>query len=203
MSIALDGTDQLPQGLPQFRVATSADGQFTDRLKVKFTLARIHGLDLACYTHLENISGDPNLTVEIIQRSLKRAEKLLGRLPPELHIQMDNCFRENKNSCVLNYLGSLCERGLFPKGAHISFLPIGHTHNEMDQVASRISVPVRRKDIHSRLDLHKLLRTCYPYVRIVFLTQIADTKGWLNPGLNVNWTNSKFSRVVNVSKHQF
>jgi hypothetical protein len=125
LSIAMDGTDQLPRGLPQFSVDTHDDANANDRIKFKFTLARIHGLDLCCYDHLENIQGDPNLTIEILQRTLKRAEKLLGKLPPQLHIQVDNCFRENKNSYVVNWLATLTERGLFPNGIFLSFLPQG------------------------------------------------------------------------------
>jgi hypothetical protein len=136
LSIAIDGTDQLPKGLPQFSVDTSDEANKTDRIQVKFVLARVHGLATTCYDHGENIAGDPNLTIEIVQRSLKIAEKRLGKLPPELYIQLDNCFRENKNSYLMNYLGTLCERGLFPGGVYVSFLPKGHTHNEMDQVAA-------------------------------------------------------------------
>jgi hypothetical protein len=72
LSIAIDGTDQLPNGLPQFRQATSADGPAHHRLHVKFTLARTHNLrQTTAYAHLENIAGDPNLTIEVIQRQLK------------------------------------------------------------------------------------------------------------------------------------
>jgi hypothetical protein len=65
LSIAMDGTDQLPKGLPQFSVDTSSEARFTERLKVKFTIVKIHGLETRCYDHLENIAGDPNLTIEV------------------------------------------------------------------------------------------------------------------------------------------
>jgi hypothetical protein len=61
---------------------------------------------------MENIAGDPNLTIEVIQRELKKTEEALGMLPPTLAIQLDNCFRENKNSYVINYCGWLAERGM-------------------------------------------------------------------------------------------
>ena len=146
------------------------------RLHCKFTLARIHNLrETTAYAHLENIAGDPNLTIEVIQRELKRTEAELGMLPPALAIQLDNCFRENKNSYIINFCGWMVERGtrapcaivycgmsclvlgavgLFAGGIFISFLPKGHTHNEMDQCASLISIAVRRKDIHTRQQLH-------------------------------------------------
>jgi hypothetical protein len=203
LSIAIDGTDQLPKGLPQFSRDTSSDAPYTDRIAIKFTIARVHGLGTTCYDHGENIACDPNLTIEIVQRSLKLAEGHLGRLPPELYLQMDNCFRENKNSALFNWLGTLCERGLFPKGVFISFLPKGHTHNEVDQVASRLSVAVRRKNIATRPELYSILKHCFQGVEVVRLTQVADMKSYLNPNGNPNWTQTPFTRVVNINGFRY
>ena len=75
------------------------------------------------------------------------AEKISGELPPVLYLQLDNCWRENKNNVLMNWCASLVERGLFPGGIEIGFLPVGHTHNEVDQIASRISIALRRRDI--------------------------------------------------------
>ena len=221
-----------------------ADGPAHHRLHVKFTLARCHNLkDTTAYAHMENIAGDPNLTVEVIQRELKRVEKELGKLPPALAIQLDNCFRENKNSYVINYCGWLVERGaesafvlvdfasmclqimlntstrkivysspgvcaagLFPGGIFISFLPKGHTHNEMDQCASRISVAVRRKDIHTREQLYEAIEESCENLRVEQVDRVADTKSFLNPGVNSSghWTAaSPWKRVNNVSAHRF
>ena len=36
----------------------------------------------------------------------------MGKLPPVLCLQLDNCFRENKNSYVVNFVGWLTERGI-------------------------------------------------------------------------------------------
>ncbi len=203
LSFAIDGTDQLPKGLPQFRVATAEDNRATSRMMVKFTLGRIHGLDTTCYEHAENIAGDPNLTVEVLQRMLKKSEQLLGKLPPELHIQLDNCFRENKNSYVVNWLGTLAERGLFPKGIYVSFLPVGHTHNEMDQVASRISIALRRKTICTRGEMYELLKKTVSNLSVERLVLVANTKKWLNPEGNPEWTGTKFYRIHGVSDHRF
>lgn len=46
------------------------------------------------------------------------------------------------------YIAWLVERGVFKK-IEVSFLPVGHTHNEPDQVASRYSVACRKRDIHT------------------------------------------------------
>ena len=39
----------------------------------------------------------------------------LGQLPPTLYLQMDNCWRENKNRYVLCFLALLVELGIFKK----------------------------------------------------------------------------------------
>ena len=41
------------------------------------------------------------------------------------------------------------ERGAFDS-IEVSFLPVGHTHNEPDQVASRCSICCRTRDIPTR-----------------------------------------------------
>lgn len=39
----------------------------------------------------------------------------MGFLPPNLYLQMDNCFHENKNECVISFLCILVEMGIFEK----------------------------------------------------------------------------------------
>jgi hypothetical protein len=112
LSIAMDGTDQLPNGLPQFAQPRSGDANANHRFRLKFTLLRVHNTQTTyAFSHAENILGDPNLTIETLQRSFKAVERDLGKLPPKLHIQVDNCSRENKNSIVLNWFATLQERG--------------------------------------------------------------------------------------------
>jgi len=182
LSIALDGTAQLPRGLPQFATTVHGDEKSLNRLHHHFTLAVVHGMGTRCYITRDNIASDPNLTVECLQRTLMWAEgQRGGSLPGRLYIQVDNCWRENKNSVVLNWLSSLVERGLFPDGIYLSFLPVGHTHNEVDQVASRISIAVRDRDIHTPEELVKCLREAFDDMDIEVVQHVADTKQFLNP----------------------
>lgn len=139
----------------------------------------------------------------MLQRTLKRSEVLLGRLPPTLYLQLDNCFRENKNSSLANWCALLTERGLFPGGIHISFLPKGHTHNECDQVASRLSIAVRRKSILTRSDLYDVMKKCFKRVELESLDYVADNKKFINPTESVNWTGSPFHMIHHISKHRF
>ena len=145
MYIALDGSDQLNNGVPQFRSKTSKDTA-RQGLKHHVEIAQVAGSPEQVYTFVtqEDIRGDPNLTVECIQRILKKEERRRGgALPKELCLQLDNCWRENKNSYTLAYLASLVERGIFDV-IYLSFLPVGHTNFVPDRIASRIAVAVKK-----------------------------------------------------------
>jgi hypothetical protein len=138
-----DGTAQLPNGVPQFAQALHGQEQAHNRLHHHLTLTMVHGMGTKCYITRDNIASDPNLTIECLQRTLDWVESVRGELPPMLYLQLDNCWRENKNNMLINWLASLVERGLFPGGIELGFLFVGHTHNEVDQIASRISIALR------------------------------------------------------------
>ena len=171
----------------------------------KMALVEAHGHGVWCYDHLENIAQDPNLTIECLQRTFKKVEANLGRLPDHLFIQMDNCWRENKNNALVHWLVihtdlatpvtpkphttslstpqvSLVDRGLFPGGIEMCFLPKGHTHNEMDQHASRISVGVRKRDVFNRDQLVERVQSAFRGLETERISLVANTKQWLNKG---------------------
>jgi hypothetical protein len=50
-----------------------------------------------------------------------------------IFLQLDNCGGENKNWNVLRFLSTLVELGRV-KAFHVNFLPVGHTHIDIDQV---------------------------------------------------------------------
>src|SRR3569623_2086145 len=85
-----------------------------------------------------DVANGPDESIECLQRTLKKEEERRGgKLPNTLFLQLDNCFRENKNTYMLGYLGWLIERGVFNR-IYLNFHPVGHTH-KCDQCASRIS----------------------------------------------------------------
>ena len=203
LSMAQDGTSQLPNGVPQFSQALHGQEQANNRLHHHLTLTMVHGMGTKCYITRDNVFSDPNLTIECLQRTLDWVESVRGGLPPMLYLQLDNCWRENKNNTLLNWLASLVERGLFPGGIELGFLPVGHTHNEVDQIASRISIALRRRDIHTPAQLVALLKECSVGLDVELVRKVADTKSFLNPGLNYSWTNSRFKRHANISVYRY
>ena len=106
----------------------------------------------------EDILGDPNLTIECLNRVFKREEEQRPNgLPETLYLELDNCFRENKNTFTFAFLVWIIERGVF-KEIFVSFLPVGHTHFDPDQFASCISVAVKDIDVTTIQQYVKMLR---------------------------------------------
>ena len=52
------------------------------------------------------------------------AERRGGSLPPVLFLQLDNCWRENKNTTMFGYVHWLVENKFVQK-VEIGFLPVG------------------------------------------------------------------------------
>ena len=108
--IILDGMDQMklmiPKLLSQMKVFSSAW-----RLKTHLTGVMNHGREVIGYLDLMQWPHDSNLTINIILRVLLR----MDTIPDSLYLQMDNCWRENKNQYVLVFLGVLVKLNIFKK----------------------------------------------------------------------------------------
>ena len=140
------------------------------------------------------------MTIHALQKTLEQVEANDGFLPPTLFLQLDNCFRENKNSYLLAYLAWLVERRVFD-AIYLSFLPVGHTHNECDQCASCFGLACRHNDITSLSDLISLFRqSFYPEPVVEYISEVADVKRMMNPDLSHHFgTTSHIKQCTNVS----
>ena len=123
--------------------------------KAKYHLIGViaHGIGSWVYTMSDKWKSDANVTIEVLQRVLTAIEQQRGGLPSTLYVQMDNCGRENKNQWVLAYLSWLVQRGVF-ETIELSFLPVGHTHEDIDQLFSRLAVYLRSHDAIDRTMLY-------------------------------------------------
>ena len=193
----------MPQGLPQFTTKTHGEDGTNKRIDYHFTVTMVHGQKTHCYVTPENTYSDPNLMIECLHRTFTDVESRQGKLPDVLYLQFDNCWRENKNCVMLNWCASLMERGLFPGGIEIGFLPKGHTHNECDQCASRLSVGLRHRDVKCRTQLNKLLDECYAEMDVQWVQDVADTTEYLNPGKMASWTHSRYKRIQNIATYRY
>ena len=73
---------------------------------------------------------------------------------------MDNCTRENKNRYFLSYVQALVHWNVF-KEVEVSFLPVGHTHEDIDQAFSTTSSRLRNHNAITLVDIQNELRQVY------------------------------------------
>jgi len=73
--------------------------------------------------------------LSICRGILEAAKAKGGKLPPVLFLQLDNCWRENKNTTMFGYLSWLVEMGFFQKIC-LGFFPVGYV-NIMNTIGVR------------------------------------------------------------------
>ncbi len=158
-SLIVDGADQKAYGLPHF--ITSTKSQRGEALKVKLIGLLEHGLEnkLRLLTMTEEHKTGANHVIEAVHRFLMD-RSISDTPPPKLFIQVDNCTRENKNRYFLSYIECLLMWNVF-KEIEVSFLPIGHTHEDIDQAFSTTSAKLSTNNAITLRDLHKELGTVY------------------------------------------
>lgn len=101
----------------------------------------------------DEYSTGANHVIEALHGTLNHKYQEEGRLPPTMFIQVNNCTRENKRKYFLSYLESLIARGVF-QCVQVSFLPVGHTHEDIDQSFSVITRHLKHKATHTLSELH-------------------------------------------------
>ena len=92
---------------------------------------------------------------------------------------MDNCSRENKNKFVLSYLHFLVKSGTFNE-IIVSFLPVGHTHEDIDQLFSRVSLYMERNDAATLQEFCQCVRQAYnPTPSVIQVDNIANIQEYM------------------------
>ncbi|XP_053378700.1 uncharacterized protein LOC128548244 [Mercenaria mercenaria] len=136
-----------------------------------------HGHNLFMnYVDLLEYPHDPNLTINILLKSLLKIVKTKGSLPPILFLQADNCRRENKNKYVFAFLELLVRQRIF-REVYFSVLIVGHTHEDIDAAFSKISRSLKKKSAETLPDLLQ----CIPNVERV--GEAYDVKSWLGENI--------------------
>ena len=147
----------------------------------------VHGVGSWVYTMADRFKTDSNVTIEVLQRVLIEIEDKKGRLPSKLYLQMDNCVRENKNKFVIGYLSWLVQRGVFQE-IQLSFLPVGHTHEDIDQMFSRIAVRLRQRNAVDQVELFSIVTESFEKYGVQpecrELTTVANISEWIKEHLN-------------------
>ena len=175
MSMIIDGMDQSKTALPHFVRECKQTSQMV-KVKTHLTGVIVHGLqDSWGFFDCDQFPHASNLTINVLINVLS----MYDSLPPVLYLQLDNCYRENKNKYVIAFCCLLVELGIFKK-IKIGFLMVGHTHEDVDQLFSRFSVHFNRNDAKCLPSLLDRFEHCYsPSPSGIILERLFNVSDWL------------------------
>ena len=180
----IDGMDQAKTKIPN-KVRHSKDTDPLFRQAVHVTGILDHGADVPAHVLLEDCRAtkDPNNTINALCHAL-RAHQVQGPLPEILYLQLDNAVGENKNRFVLLFCALLVGAGVFKK-VKLSFLPVGHTHEDIDQIFSRFAEALRHRDCNTWADLEAIIASSWTSSngagpKVTVNPEVPDFKGWMD-----------------------
>ena len=177
-SIIVDGANQEAFSLPHFHHKMKAESTgYSIEMGLIGLIEHLPGQvrSVRLFTMAEDMETGSNHVIEVIHRWLQEKEER-GVLPSRLLVQLDNCSRENKNRYLLAYFETLVAYGVFME-VRASFLPKGHTHEDIDQVFSRTAEALRPVDAITLNDLHTILRGAYtPRPTVSHVSNVANIR---------------------------
>lgn len=177
-SIVVDGADQKSYGLPHFIFDTKSDKGHKMKVKCIGVLEHLKEKSLTLFTMTEEFESGANHVLEFVHRVLNCKKALLGKRPQIIYVQVDNCTRENKNRYFMAYFEMFVGRGVLME-VQISFLPVGHTHTDIDQSFSCVVNRLRVVSTVTMSDLITELRHCYtPRDNATELLEVGNFSGW-------------------------
>ncbi|KAL3697613.1 hypothetical protein R1sor_011689 [Riccia sorocarpa] len=100
----------------------------------------------------------------------------LRMLPPNLYMQLDNSAKDNKNWAVMAFCSELVARGCC-KTITMSFLVVGHTHEDVDAFFSKVNAAQAGRSIESLphfLEVVHNAQSSKTYPRLIH--EVADYK---------------------------
>ena len=159
LMVNVDGMDQAKTNIPNEPLkdkATASGAPLPVRLMGAIAYARAwYG-----FWTVPQWASTSNVTLTALARIIQDAQvegQARGlpapHLPPRFVLQMDNTAKDNKNHFLFGFAGMLLAEGYF-KEVEAHFLPVGHTHQEIDQSFSLVSKAVGEK---GALDLDDLV----------------------------------------------
>jgi len=129
--------------------------------------------------------GDSNVIISIIWQHICNESKTRP-LPKTLYLQLDNCYRENKNKYMLGFLEWLVDKKIFTKVV-LSFMIVGHTHCDVDQLHSIWIKWYNKHDCDTPVQLIDQCPTIFGKhtpTKSQLLSNVFDWKSWMKPHFN-------------------
>ena len=100
-------------------------------------------------------------------------------LPPLFLVQMDNCAKDNKSKYNMLFWSALTAKGIF-REVRVSFLIVGHTHEDVDAMFGRFGQRLKIEDCHTLPDLMaSFMKAGDPTIVPSLIHEVADFKEWV------------------------
>ena len=181
LSLIFDGADCSKTEIPQMAYRSHASSA-VQKVKMHVMGCIAHSHQSYLFTCPPHIAQGHNVTIQALYEVLVHHKQVHGRIPPTLNIQLDNTTKQNKGKYLMGYLGTLIKDGVI-KQAFVNFLPVGHTHEDIDQLFSRVSTYLRRFDAPDDVTLRACLRASFrkygkPPI-VVGWDKVANISGYL------------------------
>ena len=132
--ISLDGMDNRKSDIPKFQQNVKSQGNF-HKLPSHITGVIVTSglypekMKNFCYLNHNQFEQGSCMVITILYHVLQTFLSDHKRLPKHLHLQTDNCSRENKNRYLFSFLSALVELEVFSE-ITMDFLLVGHTGNK-------------------------------------------------------------------------
>lgn len=159
ISIIIDGADWQSYGIPFFCERTHSSQKLWT-IPVYLVGVLVHGRLSSVYIVPGHFKQGTNVVIHILYDVLLDIMARGEKIPDTLYLQLDNTVKQNKSRFMIGFLAALVQAGVFKKVV-LSFLPKGHTHEDIDQLFSRIAVAMKCRDARSIEELASIIRTCY------------------------------------------
>jgi hypothetical protein len=138
--LQIDGMDNSKSYLPRY-LEKSKDQAQKERLPTKISGCLMYNgwyennRKVMFYLNHDIFENGSNLIVTLVYLLLEEFVKDWSKLPRKLHLNLDNCWKENKNRFLFSFLASLLQLSIFEE-ITCDYLMVGHTGNEVDQLFS-------------------------------------------------------------------
>jgi hypothetical protein len=166
MSLIMDAMDATKCFIPHYHAKTKAWDK-VERIGSQFYGFINHGVGTRIFVFDDELRKDANLSatllVKVLMDEKKRREEAGIKWPDVLYLQMDN-GSDNKNKEV-SALGELVVRiGLFRKVKY-SYLPVGHTHEDIDACFGACSNALHRCDALTIKEVETVCKRGWPSLK--------------------------------------
>ena len=213
MSIIVDGMDQAKTRPPHWnRPPKYMDDKRQVDLHLFGAIVVAHGVGPSmsgteCHVHWnvkQSFKDDSNATCTMIESLIKSVQTQRAQqdkpMPEVLYIQLDN-VGTNKNHWLIAYACWLVQKGIFIK-IKINFLLVGHTHENIDQFFSRLSVALQSERAFTLDQMIEIVKGCAkPQPMNTVVTEMIDFKKWLTDAKCAHTYNIKKSHIFRIKKN--